>query len=559
MDTIKKNLNYIGLTFIFAAFVIIRIWPYKKTFPYLMFFLGIAALVVYIYLNFALLKAGLTRKAFLYSSNLFMIVLLVIGILVLINYIFSKYHHRFDFTEAKLHSLSDQSVTVLKNLENEVRIKSFFLEGNYQRNTMQNLMDNYTYHTSKIKHEFIDPDKNPGLVKRYEVTEDGTSIFESGDKESRITSTSEEEITNAIIKISREKKKTIYFLEGHGEGSIEELQDGGYSQAKAELEKLAYEVKKMSLALPDTFPDDVDLLIVPGPEKDLFPDELETIRNYLKKGGRVFFMVDPQTAPGLGPFLAEFGIKLENDVIVDTVSRLMGGDYFMPLVSQYEYHTITSKFRYATFYPFARSVGTTEETPEGISTTVIAKTSPNSWSERQLEEQQVTFNEEKDQAGPVPLAVVATIEHKADETDVSQAESEEIETEEAPAEIEEAEPEPDAESGEKKEREEEKPKGEDVIGEEKPEQEGRLAVFGDSEFVSNRYYYTSGNGNLFLNTAAWLTEEADLISIQPKTASPKTIQLTPSQGRMIFFVSLIILPLAVLVTGITIWARRRSL
>ncbi len=547
MDTIKKNLNTIGLILIFAAVVLIYIWPYRKTFPYILLVLGIAAFAVYIYLNFSLLKESLTRKAFLYSSNLLMIVLLVVGILVLINYIFSKYHHRFDFTEAKLHSLSDQSVTVLKNLEKEIRIKSFFLEGNYQKNTMQNLMDNYTYHTSKIKHEFIDPDKNPGLVKRYEVTEDGTSIFESGDKESRITSTSEEDITNAIIKISREKKKTIYFLEGHGEGSIEELEDGGYSQAKVELEKLAYEVKKMSLALPDTFPDDVDLLIIPGPEKDLFPDEIETIRNYLEKGGRVFFMVDPQTVPGLTPFLAEFGIKLEDDVIVDTVSRLMGGDYFMPLVSEYEYHTITSKFRYATFYPFARSVDTTEETPEGISTTVIAKTSQNSWSERQLEEQQVTFDKEKDKAGPIPLAVVATIEYKAGEE------------EDAPAESEEAEPNPDAESGEEKEQEEDRTEGEEVIGEEKSEQEGRLAVFGDSEFVSNRYYYTSGNGNLFLNTAAWLTEEADLISIQPKTASPKTIQLTPSQGRMLFFVSLIILPLAVLVTGITIWARRRSL
>jgi ABC-type uncharacterized transport system involved in gliding motility auxiliary subunit len=552
MDTIKKNLNYIGITLIFAAFVLIRIWPYKKTLPYILFALGIVALFVYLYLNFALLKEGLTRKAFLYSSNLLMVVLLVAGILVLINYIFSKYHHRFDFTEAKLHSLSDQSVTVLKNLENEVRIKSFFLEGNYQKNTMQNLMDNYTYHTSKIKHEFIDPDKNPGLVKRYEVTEDGTSIFESGDKESRITSTSEEDITNAIIKVSREKKKTIYFLEGHGEGSIEDLEDNGYAQAKTELEKLAYEVKKLTLALPDTFPDDVDLLIIPGPEKDLFPDEIETIRNYLYKGGRVYFMVDPQTAPGLREFLVEFGIQLEDDVIVDTVSRLMGGDYFMPLVSEYEYHSITSKFRYATFFPFARSVDTTEETPEGINTTIIAKTSQNSWSERQLEVQQVTFDEEKDKAGPIPLAVVATIEYKDDEAEEESAESEEKEVKSEEA----------AEEGEETAEvtaEEDKEQQEEESGEEEPKPEGRLAVFGDSEFVSNRYYYTSGNGNLFLNTAAWLTEEADLISIQPKTASPKTIQLTPSQGRMIFFVSLIILPLAVLVSGITIWARRRSL
>jgi ABC-type uncharacterized transport system involved in gliding motility auxiliary subunit len=57
----------------------------------------------------------------------------------------------------------------------------------------------------------------------------------------------------------------------------------------------------------------------------------------------------------------------------------------------------------------------------------------------------------------------------------------------------------------------------------------------------------------------WLTEEADLISIQPRTSSPKTIQLNPSQGRLLFFVSVILLPLTVLVLGIFVWLRRRSL
>jgi len=94
---------------------------------------------------------------------------------------------------------------------------------------------------------------------------------------------------------------------------------------------------------------------------------------------------------------------------------------------------------------------------------------------------------------------------------------------------------------------------------EKIKKEGRLAVFGDSDFATNRYFNFSGNGNLFLNTVNWLTEEADLISIQPKTSSPRTIHMTATQGRMLFFVSLIILPLIVLVTGISVWMRRRSL
>ena len=255
-------------------------------------------------------------------------------------------------------------------------------------------------------------------------------------------------------------------------------------------------------------------------------------------------MVDPENAPGLKPFLGEYAIQLEDDLIVDTVSRLMGGDYFMPIVSEYEYHEITKNFRYATFFPFARSVNVAEEKPEGISADVLAKTSPNSWSERQLEEQEVAFDKDKDKAGPIPVAAVVTIEPKEENKE------EESEEKEKGAE---------AEEEKSKEKEEKETKAEEEKVEEVVKQEGRLAVFGDSDFATNRYFNFSGNGNFFLNTVNWLTEEEDLISMQPKTSSPRTIHLTATQGRILFFVSLIILPLIVLITGISVWVRRRSL
>lgn len=569
MEKTKKNLNYVALVLLFLALVSLRIWPYRQTIALILGLLGIASLAVYIILNISVLKQSFKRKSFLYSSNLILIIILVLAILVLVNYFFANNHYRHDFTEAKLHSLSDQSVKVLKNLKNDIKIRSFFREGNFSRPNMKHLMGIYAYHSKKIKHEFIDPDKNPGLVKRYEISEDGTTIFESGDKESRITSSSEEDITNAIIKVSREKKKIIYFLEGHGEASIEETGERGYSLAKEELQKLAYEVKKQNLALTDIFPEDCSLLVIPGPEKDLLPNEIETIRDYIRGGGRVYFMVDPQSAPGLIPFLREYGIQLEEDLVVDTVSRLLGGDYFMPVVSEYEHHDITSNFRYATFFPYTRSVETTEEKPEGISVEVLAKSSPNSWAERQLDQTQVSFDKEKDKAGPIPLAAVVTVEQKEEEKGAEEEMKEkkkgEGQGELAESEIgEEAGKEEGKEEGEETEGKEEKKADEEKSKEEEtedtqPKREGRLAVFGDSDFASNTYYNLSGNGNLFLNTVNWLTEEADLISIQLKTSSPRTIQLTPGQGRMIFFVSLIILPLIVLVTGISIWVRRRTL
>ncbi len=524
MTNWKKHLNSIGLGLLFLGLVANRIWPNNKIPPLILLVLGLAALVVYIVLNFSLLRQSLTRKTFLYSSNLILIVVLMLGILVLINTIAAKYHHRFDFTEGKIHSLSDQSIAVVKNLKQDILVKCFFREGNYNRSKMENLLKIYNYHSGKIKYEFIDPDKNPGLVKRYDITMDGTTVFECGDKENRITTVSEEDITNAIIKVSREKKKTIYFLEGHGEASIEESDDNVLSYVKDELGKLGYEVKKLALALEENFPQDVALLVIPGPKKDLLDNELATIKKYLSQGGRVFFMLDPEAAPGMMDYLRQYGVKLENDLIVDTVSRLLGGDYFMPVVTEYEYHDITKKFRYACFFPYARSVDIAESKPEEATLTILAKTSPNSWSERQLKESRVTFDKDKDKQGPIPLALAATIKVE-----------------------------------EKKEKTEKK-EGEEAAKASSTEtkKEARLAVFGDSDFATNRYYNLSGNGNFFLNAVNWLTEEADLISIMPRTSSPRTIHLGPSQARLIFFVSVVLLPLLVLIAGFSVWMQRRS-
>ena len=526
METPKKFLNTIALAFIAAALVGAVVWPYKKTLILVFAAVGVLALAAHVVLNRQALKQSFRRKSFLYSGNLLLVVVLVLAIIVLLNYALSKYNYRADFTAAKLHSLSDQSTTVLKHLKTDISLKCFFREGNYGRSTMDNLLKIYAYHSSKIKYEFIDPDKNPGLVKRYDVTQDGTTIIEAGDKESRITSTSEEDVTNALIKATREKKKVIYFLEGHGEESVDETGDNGYSTIKAELEKLGYEVKKQTLALADRFPADCALLVIPGPKKDLLPNELETLRGYLKAGGRALFMIDPETVPAMPPFLAEYGFKLENDIVVDTVSRLLGGDYFMPVVSEYESHAITSKFGYATFFPLARSVDIAETKPEGATLTALAKTSPKSWSERELDQKEVKYTDGKDKLGPVNLVVASSFKTKAPEPSPPPAAA--------------------------------KPDEPATAKPETAEKEARVAVVGDSDFVKNRYYGLSGNGNFFLNIANWLTEEADLISIQPKTQTPRTIQMTPSQGRLLFLASVFVLPLAVLLAGLWIWLRRRS-
>lgn len=535
MGFLKKNLKYAAVAAVVAAAALRLGWPGAGTASLVLAGLALVSVAAYFVLNFRELKHGFRRRAFIYSGNLALVVILVLGLVVLADYFTSRHHWRVDFTASKRHSVSDQTINVVKNLKADVHLKCFFREGNYGRQELENLLKIYAYHSGRIKYEFIDPDKNPSLVKRYGVTQDGTTIIEVGERESRITTTSEEDLTNALIKATREKKKILYFLEGHGEGSIDDSGDAGFSTLKAELEKLGYEVKKQTLALSEQFPADADLLVVAGPEKDLLPNELQTVESYINRGGRVMFLVDPETGAALPAFLEKYGFRLANDIVVDTVSRLLGGDYFMPVVSEYETHAVTSRFRYATFYPLARSIEQTDTKPAGAVITELAKTSPNSWSERDLKTSEVRFDKDKDKQGPLTIAAVASFKVKPPD---SGSKPEEKPTGAAPANK--------AGEGEA---------GARTAG----EKEVRLAVVGDSDFLKNRYYGLSGNGNFGANIINWLTEEADLISIQPRTQNPRTINLSPSQMSVMRFVVLYLLPFGTLGLGVYIWLRRRSL
>ncbi|HWQ09876.1 MAG TPA: Gldg family protein, partial [Holophaga sp.] len=203
MDALKKNLNTAALVLIAAGLAGWIVWPQRKSLALGVLALGFIALAAYIVLNRAALAQKFQRKSLLYSGNLVLVVVLVLAILGLANYFLSKHNYRADFTAAKLHSLSDQTVAVLKALKTDIVFKGFFRDGNYGRAAMENLLKIYAYHSARVSYEFLDPDKNPGLVQRYGITQDGTTIIEAGDKESRVTTTTEEDVTNALIKATR--------------------------------------------------------------------------------------------------------------------------------------------------------------------------------------------------------------------------------------------------------------------------------------------------------------------------------------------------------------------
>ena len=153
-----------------------------------------------------------------------------------------------------------------------------------------------------------------------------------------------------------------------------------------------------------------------------------------------------------------------------------------------------------TFFPFARSV-TALNSGSDATTTDLLKTSDESWAETELKGNEVAFNEGKDKKGPITLGVAATR----------------------------------------------------TIG----DKDARLVVIGDSDFATNEYAGLQRNGDLFMNSANWLAQDEELISIRPKNPTDRKVTMTASQQNTFFWLSLVFMPVAVIGSGVYIWWKRR--
>lgn len=530
MRILKEYASGAGAFLLVLALILITLVPERRVFVLSMGGLGALLLAAGLALNrdrvLAVLRGRKARAAGASAGY----VVTVLAVVTLVNFLATRHHTRFDLTENQAFSLSEQTIKILESLPREVTLTAFYREVEPTRQRLDDLLAEYRYHSPKLQVKYIDPDKNPGEVKRYGISEYGTIVVESGKQESRVSTADEESLTNALIKVTRDRERVVYFSAGHGERALEDTQRDGLSLLKAELEKQHYVVKP--LPLNQTVPADASLVVVAGARKTLLPEEVRILGDYLDKGGRLLCLQDPETDPGLADVLGRYGLRVRADVVIDKVSQLFGGDARIPMVPADGYdevHPITKTFRYQTFFPLASSIEIKSDLPEGVAATRLAQTSPYSWGETSQEEfrrGRMTLDENADTRGPVTIGAAVTRTAGAG----------------ASASAEPAGGEEQAE-GESKAR----------------PAETRLLLFGDSDFLSNAYFNASGNGDLALSAVAWLSEQEELVSIRPKTSTPSIVILTPQQVRYYFWSIVAMAPIAITVVGVGIWARRKKL
>ncbi|HKA53803.1 MAG TPA: Gldg family protein [Candidatus Binatia bacterium] len=516
MPRLGSFYGVVGVILLLFAGVAYFITRLLSAYVFLHALFGLLAIIVYLASAKDTLRTFLGERSTKYGASAALYTVLFFAILAVVNYLSARHHHRFDLTEAGVYSLSPQSRGILQHLDKPLVINAFVEAGSDPQ--LKELLDSYRYASDKISYAIVDPDKQPDLAERFHISAVPAVHLQYGDHTNVVNKISEEELTNGIIKVTRAEKKTVYFLEGHGEPSVNDMEEPkGYGQIKTSLDNESYEVKTLVLSEGTPVPDDANLLIVAGAERSLLPHEIQAIDAYLKKGGHALFLLNPRVTPELATYLQQWGVQVGNDVIVDEQLQLLRGRTFTltPFVTTYGSHPITEELSRRggsalTTYGISRSVEPQADGKKGLTPVSLAKTGPNSWAETDLEgvfQKQTARLDEHDRKGPISLAVAVTANLKD--------------------------------------------MGADHDG------TARLVVFGDAVFADNQYINQYFNRDLLLNTVGWLVGEEGLISVRPRTIRASRVQFTAEQGTVIFYLSVLILPELLLIAGLAVWWQRR--
>jgi hypothetical protein len=472
----------------------------------------------------------------------------LVGILLCTAYLTARFPLRLDMTEARLHSLSAPTVQMLRRLEHPLHI--IFFHDPLMRETVE-LYEQMATQSDRVTVEFHDPTLNPARARMLGVRFAGTSLMLSGERRLQVHGNDEIDIVNGILRVTQGARQEICFLEGHDEADpfSQESHDHmegsagadhshglgakyvlherhGLAKARASLETLNYTVRTIALTRAGHGLERCALLAIAGPKTALLPGEVGTIRAWLATGGNALFMLDPFVRTGLEPVLRDYGVVLDDTIVMDEASHYWT-DASAPAVARYNHHQITRGLA-LTFYPGARSLSPTTDRVPGTSVIPLVNSSRSSYGEADPE--RARFDEGVDRRGPLSLMAVA-LRRPVTANDASAVMLG-----------------PKQESREAAVRE---------AMERGASAASRIAVIGDSDFATNSFFHFLGNGNLFLNTVSYLTAQENLIGVEPRTHELPRLSVTNRQMKGTFVLSMALVPGILALVGTAVWWRQR--
>ena len=556
------------------------------------------------------------RRSTQVGTNAIIATLAMLVILGLVNFLGVRYAQRIDLTENQLFTLSPLSQRVVKNLQQSVKVWLFDPNPNAAD---RDLLNNYRRYGSKLEYEFVDPQVKPSLAQKFKIKGPGEVYLEYGSARKLLQTVNDAErlseikLTNGIEQLTSDRTDTVYFLQGHGERPLEQV-EGGLSEAASALKDKNFIAQPLTLAERSDVPEDASLVVVAGPKRALFPGEAQALKNYLSTGGSLLLMVDPETNLGLDNLLTDWGVKLERQIVIDASgqARSIGLGPATPLVTNYGNHPITRDFgKGYSIYPLARPI--TTKPVDGVKETPLITTNEQSWGESNPEKQPLQFEPKSDRPGPLTLGIAlsrkaqpasalpsptpqpqkspsasptpttqsqttpspsptpstqATATPSASPTPSTQASASPSST---PSNRAKTSPSPSlsptaqatttpSASPTPSSNGQPKASASSVSQEKntKKTSEARLIVYGNSNFATDGWFKQQLNGDVFLNSVSWLSKrDEQALSIRPKEPKNRRINLQPVQAGALGWMAVVIMPLVGFTTAGVVWWRRR--
>lgn len=475
----------------------------------------VLGLAVYAILVPDSIRRFLTGRQARYGSNSLILTLAFVGILIATNYIVFNNADLlgapWDFTEDKSNTLAPETLQILSTLPDNVQATAFYSDA-INPQPADDLLQKFKNNSDgKFDYTFVDPNQNPVEVREAGITGDGKILLQMGDIKEVASSASEAEIARAMIRLISPEQRVVYFLQGHGEASLNPADERSYSTAQSTLEEKNYVVQELNLLTEGAIPEDAKVIVIAGPQKPLTQNEVNLLKGYVNAGGSLVVMEDSVVVTEFGDAsdpLAKYleqdwGITLNNDLIFDFTTQ----QSLQAISESANAHPITQNLsqNYAVIMPNARSISVTPLEALDIVVTPLIFTSQNSYGETDLAvsesgEFAPEPNEGEDNFGPLNMAVA----------------------------------------------------GENTTT------KGRVVVFGNSLFAINANFDVYGNGNFFINALDWTAEQEDLINL---TTRPQTQRMfiPPAQGSFLLLalVMIIVIPGMVVFFGISSWIARR--
>lgn len=305
---------------------------------------------------FNVFKEKWLRKA---SLTILLVILILIAFFG-VNVLFKKIDLiPIDFTSQKIYSLSEESKTQIKKIEQNVEV---FFFGYTENDTTVILGKQYAKLNDKININIISTKERPDLATKYGVSSndklvaisssqrykviDATEMYTYDTTTYQTIDITEQKLTNAILDVTIVSKPKVYFLTGHGEYGIST--SGEMRLLSQYIVNEVNDVNSLDLLSSD-MPEVCDLLIIANPKNDFTDVETEKIIDYINKGGKIIWLQDPyinienynaENFKNTNKVLALYGISFSKGIVCESNSDYMISGYPDLIIPNLNYNSI---------------------------------------------------------------------------------------------------------------------------------------------------------------------------------------------------------------------------